>query len=542
MSGNRTTSITRRRFLNGLGMAALAAGMPGVVGARAAETPGGRRHFVIREDRFGRIFSNLPSFDHRIDGRARDALIAALLDIGKPGGMLDAKDDLGRGPVDLLVDPALSLNNPNNPTMTAGATFMGQFMDHDMTFDLSSRLGVPTDPASSANSRTPAFDLDSVYGAGPAGDPQFYRRLDKSGHATQFKIESGGQFEDLPRNPDRSAIISDPRNDENIIIGGLHAAFLKFHNNAVDRVRSEHPREAYDEVFRRARQLTTWHYQWMVVHEFLPKFIGQTLVDDIIRHGRRFYRPPVAQIPVEFQGAAYRFGHSIVRPSYRANLAGDHGQPFFALTFDGTQEGKSDPDDLRGGARAPRRFVGWQTFFDFGAIPRPRDPAGSPLSGDTRPNKLIDTRISTPLFDLPLGAIAAGTPPTSLPQRNLLRQVTWQLPSGQSIADYMGVPILSKRDLKDLHDYHLGLDESTPLWFYILKEAEVMADGLHLGPVGGRIVGEVIIGLIQLDHESYAWAPRWRPTLPTTTGRVTGDFRMIDFLTFAGVDPTSRGQ
>jgi len=542
MSGNQSRAVGRRRFLNAVGMAVVAAGMPTVLRARAAEAPVGRRQFVIREDRFGRIFPQLPSFDHRLDGQARDALIPALLDIGKPGGMLDAHDDLGRGPVDLIADPALSVNNPNNPTMTAGATFMGQFMDHDMTFDLSSRLGVPAEPARSANSRTPGFDLDSVYGAGPVGDPQFYRLLDKSGHATQFKIESGGQFEDLPRHPDRTAIISDPRNDENIIIAGLHAAFLKFHNNAVDLVRGEHPRETYDEVFRRARQLTTWHYQWIVVHEFLPKFIGQALVDDILHRGRRYFRPPVAQIPVEFQGAAYRFGHSIVRPSYRANLAGDNGQPFFALTFDGTQEGKEDPDDLRGGARAPRRFVGWQTFFDFGEIPRPRDPAGSPLSGDARPNKLIDTRISTPLFDLPLGTIASGAPPTSLPQRNLLRQVTWQLPSGQSLADYMRVPMLAKRDLRDLRYHRLGLDESTPLWFYILKEAEVMADGHHLGPVGGRIVGEVIIGLIQLDRESYAWSPRWRPTLPTTTGRVTGDFRMIDFLTFAGVDPTSRGQ
>ena len=68
-----------------------------------------------------------------------------------------------------------------------------------------------------------------------------------------------------------------------------------------------------------------------------------------------------------------------------------------------------------------------------------------------------------------------------------------------------------------------------------------MAGGLHLGPVGG-IVGEVIVGLLQLDRDSYAWHSHWRPTLPTISGRVTGDFHMIDFLAFAGVDPTSRGQ
>jgi hypothetical protein len=532
--------ITRRRFLKVAGTAAITAGTARLLPAASASAQGGSRPFVIKEDRFGRIFPNLPPFDAHITQDQRDAFTAALRDIGRPGGMLDAHDDLSQGPVKLITELDLSANNPNNPTMTAGATFMGQFMDHDMTFDLSSRLNVRTDPATSANSRTPAFDLDSVYGAGPGIDTQLYA-TGKSGNATKFKVESGGLFEDVPRNRDRSAIVSDPRNDENIVISGLQAAFLLFHNRAVDFVNAENPNKPADEVFRAARQLTTWHYQWMVVHEFLPKFVGQAMVDDIVRNGRKFYTPSVPQIPVEFQGAAYRFGHSLVRPSYRANLAGDRGQAFFALTFDGNEAGKLDPDDLRGGCRAPRRFVGWQTFFDFGSIPRPGS-AGGVLGDDARPNKLIDTHISTPLFDLPIGTIASGQPPTSLPERNLLRQVTWGLPSGQSIAQVMRVPMLSKRDLEGLKDYRLGLDESTPLWLYILKEAEVMAGGLHLGPVGGRIVGEVILGLIQLDHESYAASPRWQPTLPTISGQITSDFRMIDFLAFAKVDPTSRGQ
>jgi len=521
-------------FLRALGAGAVMVGTSGLraPGALAQSRP---RSFVIREDRFGRIFPNLPPF-----ATPSPALDAALRDIGKPGGMLDARDNLLAGPVQLLNDPALSANNPNNPTHTAGTTFMGQFFDHDLTFDLSSRLGVPTDPADSSNSRTPAFDLDSVYGGGPLADPELYVPGVGRRQPTKFRVESGGLFEDVPRDSQSKAIISDPRNDENVMISGLQAAFLKFHNRAVDLVTSEHRHDSSDEVFARARQLTTWHYQWLIVHEFLPLFIGQDLVDDILRRGRKFYRPDVAQIPVEFQGAAYRFGHSMVRPSYRANLAGDNGNPFFGMIFDPAAEGEADPRDLRGGARKPRRFIGWQTFFNFGAIPRPTGTGT--LGDDVRPNKLIDSRISTPLFNLPLQTIASGTPPTSLPQRNLLRGVTWSLPSGQSIARVMGVPALDKKDLKDLKHYNLGLDESTPLWFYCLREADVMAGGLHLGPVGGRIVGEVFIGLLQLDSDSYLSEPRWRPTLPTTTGRVTGDFRMIDFLTFAGVDPTSRGQ
>jgi hypothetical protein len=282
------------------------------------------------------------------------------------------------------------------------------------------------------------------------------------------------------------------------------------------------------QVFGLARGLTRWHYQWVVLHEFLPQIAGQERVSSILKQGRRFFRPRKAQIPVEFQAAAYRFGHSQVRPSYRANLAGDNGSPFFAFVFDPAQFGQPDPDDLTGGSRAPRRFVGWQTFFDFG-------------DGAVRPNKRIDTRISTPLFQLPVGTLPGGGGPASLVHRNLLRGLTWSLPSGQSVARRMGVSALPASALPELAGYGLGLERNTPLWYYVLKEAEVTENGLRLGPVGAGIVAEVFIGLLQLDESSYlSVAPRWRPNvLPS---RKKGTFTMVDFLTFAGVDPASRGQ
>jgi heme peroxidase len=162
-------------------------------------------------------------------------------------------------------------------------------------------------------------------------------------------VESGGLFEDLPRASDGSAFLGDPRNDEHVIIAGLHCAFLKFHNNAVAALRDDGVREP--DVFGSARRLTTWHYQWLVLREFLPLIVGQALVDDVLSRGRRFYRPETgaALIPVEFQGASYRFGHSMVRPSYRANLAGDSGGPFFGFIFDPAGQGQADPVDLRGG-------------------------------------------------------------------------------------------------------------------------------------------------------------------------------------------------
>jgi len=474
---------------------------------------------------FGRMFRNLPPF-----APPTNAVRDALMELGRPGGIMDANDDLAAGPVALITDPNLQLVNRNNPTHTAGVTFFGQFLDHDMTFDQRSRLGFPTQPIISQNARTCFFDLDSVYAGGPGGNPELFDQVDP----IKFRVESGGQYEDLPRDPiNHVAIIGDPRNDENMMIAGLHAAFLLFHNHAVDLIRSQNPSITDIQAYFQAHRLTVWHYEWMILHEFLPHIVPQSVIDDVLTNGRRFYNPLHNQafIPVEYQ-ITYRFGHSMVRPSYRANLHGDNGQPFFGMIFDPAGEGSSDPVDLRGGARTPRRFIGWQTFFDFGGA----------YSADVRPNKRIDTIVSTPLFRLPLGTIFNGMPPDSLMQRNLLRCVTWMLPSGQRIAQEMGIPPLSNAELAELQTIRPSFVESTPLFYYILKEAQLREDGLRLGPMGARIVAEVFIGLLQLDPDSYlSVQPSWVPTLPTHDG-TPESFRMIDFLTFAGVDPTSRGQ
>jgi hypothetical protein len=449
------------------------------------------------------------------------------------------------GPVDLITVPEFSANNRDNPANTAGITFLGQFLDHDMTFDTTSALGVAVRPEDSPNARTSAFDLDSVYGGGPVATPWLYQDADRE----KFRVESGNLFEDLPRESSGRAIIADPRNDENLIISGLQAAFLLFHNRVVDKLRegagAQHQLGVFDDrmftsdehaikgsTFGQARRIVTWHYQWIIVNEFLPHAVGLQMVNDVLSRGRRLYTPGLGaqSIPVEFQGAAYRFGHSLVRPSYRANLAGDNGQPFFAFIFHPDAEGQSDPIDLRGGCRAPRRFVGWQTFFRF----------PGPQGVHVRPSKSVDTKISTPLFNLPLGAIASGRPPTSLPQRNLLRHLTWSIPSGQAIANEMDIPPLTTGDLHELAQFGVGLDQSTPLWYYVLKEAELRASGAELTGVGARIVAEVFLGLLQVNQTSYlARNPRWRPTLP---GRLPGNFDMVDLLTYAGVDPYNRRQ
>ena len=215
-------------------------------------------------------------------------------------------------------------------------------------------------------------------------------------------------------------------------------------------------------MFEKASQLTRWHYQWIVLHEILPLFIGQPAVDNILRNGRKFYRPEYPKSPSSSRGprTAWVTPWSVPRTG-RTWPATTTARAFFGMIFDPSGEGQDDPVDLRGGARARRRFIGWQTFFDFG--PDFTDAPGNPNPA-IRPNKRVDATISTPLFHLPLGTIAGGIPGDiiSLPQRNLLRGITWSLPSGQSIAREIGAPVLNASNDPFLAQVQISLSQFEP--------------------------------------------------------------------------------
>ena len=443
--------------------------------------------------RFGRMFSSLPPFN-----ADRDSLVA----LGSAGGLMDPKDQPPPAPP--------SAENRDNPAgLTAGFTFLGQFIDHDITFDPTSSLERQVDPEAVSNFRTATLELDNVYGAGPGASPHLYQKGDSSKFL--IGLDTDGGANDLPRNPEQVALIGDPRNDENLIVSQLHLAFLKLHNAVVDRLRDDGvaARDTFHEAQRRVR----WHYQWMIVHEFLPHIVGQDIVDDILSRGRKFYdwrHEPY--IPVEFSVAAYRFGHSQVRPGYR--ISDGFAASIFAPT-PGTQP-SGLPNDLSGGRQIqPAQKIDWSGFFEVNG--------SQPQKG-----KAIDTKLSSPLLNLPF---PSGTPedPKSLATRNLLRHITFGLPSGQDVARAMRIERLGRDELSDLSD--LGFDCYTPLWFYILKESELRTGGATLGPVGGRIVGEVLIGLLEGDPMSYLRAdPDWTPDLGSGD-----DFTMADLLQVAGV-------
>jgi len=484
------------------------------------------------------MFPGLPPFAPATD-ETRDKAKK----LGEAGGILDAMDLL-TDPIQSITNPAVfSPNNPDNPNMTAGMTFLGQFLDHDLTLDPKSPLLQNADPRRTTNFRTAAFDLDSLYGQGPQDSPELY---DRSSGDIKLRVDvlpgaeavsrKGATRYDLPRDANNNATIGDSRNDENSVISQFHVAMLRFHNAVIDNLRAkpELAKASPDRIFQMAQRMVQWHYQWIVLHEFLPITIGQDRVDDILRRGTTFYNGDDArfrnlrgnpQIPVEFSVAAYRFGHSQARPSYRLNFGPDGGNPLFVFIFDDSNDPNDvDPSDMRGGKRSARRFVDWQTFFNFG-------------DGNVRPNKRIDAKLSTPLMHL-LGmrGPAPGMPQDgvqSLASRNLMRHVNFGLPSGQAIARVMGVQVLTPAQLGELQPYNM--DRSTPLWYYILKEAQVLESGLRMGPVGARIVGEVFIGLLKADRNSYLTADRnWKPTLPSAT---PGDFKVTDLLRFAGVVP-----
>ena len=433
--------------------------------------------------RFGRLFPTLPPHYPPQE---------ALLELGLINGVMDPGE----------------ARKTTNDTIPAGFVFLGQFIDHDITFDPTSSLERQNDPEAIENFRTPLLEVDSVYGAGPGANPHLYESQNRT---TQFLIDAAAP-RDLPRNSIGTALIGDPRNDENLIISQMQLAFLKFHNAVVADVKD----------FATAQQLVRWHYQWIVLHEFLPHMVGQNLVDSIYTGnnystGRRYYNwrnQPF--IPVEFAVAAYRFGHSQVPAKLQVNdVFTVHGDPKIPM-FDVNELGDDDPDDLSGfGARAERRFVDWKYLFDTG-------------DGVHQPSDSINTVLSGPLFNLPF--FVQSREISSLAQRNLIRGRTFGLPTGQDVARAMGELPLTPDELADVREW--GFDEETPLWFYILREADVYHHGQKLGPVGGRIVAEVLIGLLEGDRLSFVQAnPKWKPSL----GRTPGEFTMVDLLDVAGV-------
>jgi hypothetical protein len=373
----------------------------------------------------------------------------------------------------------------------AGQPFFGQYLAHDLTADRSP-LRVHGDITTLRNARTPRANLEALYGAGPVGSPYLFDQADPA----KLLLGVGGR--DLPRNQQGIALIGDPRNDVHAFMTGLQVAFIRAHNRLVDRLRVDGVPEP--ELFDDARRALIWHYQWVILNDFLPNLVGEAMMASVLEDGLRFYHiTDEPFIPVEFADAAYRYGHSQIKGDYQLRRGGPR-YPVF-------------PDLAGFRPLASEHVIDWSMLFDV---------AGCPPAQRAKP---IDGQLPASLIRLPesiTGTVEVSAY-RSLAARDLQRGMGTGLPSGESVARAIGARTLSRQELA-LGDW----DDETPLWLYILREAAVRSGGDHLGEVGGRIVAEVIVGIIRTDPESYLTNdPSWRPTLPSHD---PGRFKIRDLL------------
>ncbi len=523
--------------------------------------------------RFGRIFRSLPPAEWPTE--ALNALGVKMtstpeVDANNPTLPSASKED----PTKHIQD------DEENSGIPAGYTYLGQFIDHDITFDPASSLQQKNDPNALVDFRTPRLDLDSVYGRGPDDQPYMYNGNKFRLGRPLLELDQATNSRDLPRFHDeqdpmgpRRALIGDKRNDENVIVSQLHSAMLQFHNKLVD----EDPAAS----FRDIQQQVRWHYQWVVVNDFLVKICGKKVVHEILPHLDKnepiwknlpkfaFYHPHEdAFMPVEFSVAAYRFGHSMVRPIYRLNTRLNGGDNPLQASPDEVARGLDgrffifagvQQRGLNGFDAFPEQWaIDWSLYFDING--------SNTKLGKLRaqPSYKIDTSLVNPLGFLPefsLPAAPSNPPltvddlqakpkdavhsPSNLAVRNLLRGMSMCLPSGQDVARAMGLTPIADDNLRvgkaqvadwatntRLTAVHPSFAEKAPLWYYVLAEAQyewiqkaqsITGKGneepLHLGTVGGRIVAETLIGLLWADGHSYLrQAPNWKPATIRTMG------------------------
>jgi len=468
------------------------------------------------QGRFGRMFRSLPAATFGATEAENLANLAAL------GARMSAD-----------FDPPKDGKDEEESGIPTLYTYLGQFIDHDITFDPASSLQKQNDPDALTDFRTPAFDLDSVYGRGPDDQPYIYDGGNQFLLGDPIQGGNDANAKDLPRNNanPRRALIGDPRNDENAIVSQLHGLFLRFHNRSV----ADNPGLALDAV----QKLVRFHYQYVVLNDFLPRIVHSSVVADLKSEGRydqhelkfvHWKNEPF--IPVEFSAAAYRLGHSMIRPAYRLNDA--VLLPIFPIP---PAVAPGFPEGLTGfRAVNPAWGIDWGRFVDIDI--RAYDGSAAENAKRLQFAYRIDTSVVNPLSHLP-PEVASN--PSSLAERNLRRGWRLGLPSGQHVARAMGVKPLEDKDLLigkavdaggqavSIVDPSLGLARvfagNCPLWTYILAEAfqnkeavkipvkeNITINTPRLGPVGGRIVAEVFLGLMFGDSNSLLRLdPDWQP-------------------------------
>lgn len=366
------------------------------------------------------------------------------------------------------------------PDFPAGYNYFGQFIDHDTTLDdRPNDLTTPVPPAGLTNARTATLDLDSLY----TGDSRAYEadgRFKLGAPLTAAESDHGAR--DLFRDAAGQAIIGDPRNDENKVVASFHSIMTRFHNKVYDVIRRSNPTWTNQQVFDATKQQVTYYYQWAVLTDFLPKIVGSSELAQVVSRGAagwttnlKFYDSCNGTMPVEFSGASYRFGHSLVRNDYEIN---EKHADLPVFTADA-----APAKSLIGFGPSPSDFaIDWKYFLKL-----PERTGTTPQDAYQFDNSLV------PALRLIPGP-AAGNQSTILATRNLLRGQQLGLPSGQDVARAMGVtPLPDSKILVGLLKADPASVLNNPGWTPDLRAtgtagkftiSDIVRIGTGLGPVG----------------------------------------------------------
>ncbi len=424
-------------------------------------------------------------------------------------------DPAKRGPLDGSILPA-------------GLTYLGQFIDHDLTLEQSSILESPVDPTTLPNTRTSWFDLDNVYGL----SNEF---LNANGLFDIGKNSNGE--DDLPRDPATGiAIIADARDEENLIISQIQLLFLKFHNKVFTELQSANPTLPIPDLVTQAKQIVTLHYQYLVVNDFLVYLCGKFYSRLFDANGQPIISPEIQAISpslsIEFSGAIYRFGHSLVRDAYYLNANFD----VFPIFSPDLPSPLVTIPDLRGFKPLPsNQTIDWSMFFPM------------PNSKGFQVTENMDTFMTESLYKLPISV--ASNPPPILPLRSLMRGQVYGLPSGQDLARAFGIPesevlSASKGNLvfqslntplvnqSDLAHLTTVFGEQTPLFYYTLKDCHVNGNGVHLGALPAKLIGETFLNLLTISPTSYI-SLGWTPTVGKYGCVTPNKYGMTEFICYA---------
>lgn len=457
-------------------------------------------------------------------------------------------------------------------------TYLGQFIDHDITArtDRDNGLSVIGGPSGEAipltpvapdqviaglsNGRRPQLDLDSLYGDGPslvAGSTTTADKLyEPADH--KMRVVTSANYIDLPRNDTnaqsdsekRVAVIADGRNDENLNVSQLHAAFLAFHNKVVEKLKDNDLNNACgsnvaDDLRKYiiARKLVRWAYQFVVINDYLCRVCDPAVTADVVANGPRYFKPVAGGelfMPLEFSVAGFRFGHSMIRPSYEIQ----GGTTATIMDILGVSADVPRPIDLleKSGAdyRLKQEFViDWANYADVSS--------GSPVNLARK----IDPLLATGLDDIPFINAPPSAMMRNLAKRNLQRGYLLSIPTGQAVAHCMGIEFLSAADLKNDTTPEIsqaiddgGFGERTPLWYYVLQEAWRQKNGETLGAVGSRLVAETLVGLVKADPNSFL--NNCCDDAVTDKGIEMPDNKKIatvaDILEYAGVAKKAKGK